>query len=103
MDFSSRFRGYANLLRMLIQKGNDIFCSAANEGVAFAAGLFILWDRSGSLAFRARPRFLMGHVVQLTKRISFEINDTAAPRAAATLLITLVLISAPRGAVPGSG
>jgi hypothetical protein len=45
----------------------------------------------------------MGNVVQLTKEISFETNDTAALRAAATLLITLVLISAPTGAVPGSG
>jgi hypothetical protein len=45
----------------------------------------------------------MGNVVKLTKSISIETNDTAALRAAATLLITLVLISAPTGAVPGSG
>ena len=45
----------------------------------------------------------MGNVVQLSQSISAEINDTAAPRAAATVLITLVLIDAPPGAVPGSG
>jgi hypothetical protein len=51
----------------------------------------------------ARPRIGQGNVVQLSEVISTDLTETAAPRAAAALLITLVLINAPPGAVPGSG
>ena len=80
---------------MLPQKGNLIFCSAANEGLPSSRRYAYPLGRRGSAAI------WMGNVVQLSK-ISFQNDLTAAPRAAATLLITLVLIIAP-GAVPGSG